>query len=154
MGFFIVKSGSITLVLLLCLAGCGAIREPKSSKTADAATASTATPASTTTPSAESLTIDFAEASSSLTDDALAKLDGAARLYRDARPEVMFVSGHSDKTGDEFSNLLLSARRAVKTKQALVDRGIPAEKLQIVAIGEAEPVPTIPAIPSAVITWR
>jgi outer membrane protein OmpA-like peptidoglycan-associated protein len=104
--------------------------------------------------SVESLTIAFPEASTTLSSEALSQLDGAARLYRSAQPEVMFVSGHSDPTGDEFGNIVLSARRALKTKAALVDRGIPADKLQVVAVGSAQPIPTVPAVPSAVITWR
>ncbi len=105
-------------------------------------------------PADESLTIEFSNADATLSPTAAAQLDGAARLYRDAHPEVMIVSGHSDKVGDEFGNLLLSARRADLVKKALVQRGIPAERLQIVAVGEAEPVPTIPASRSAIVTWR
>jgi OOP family OmpA-OmpF porin len=105
-------------------------------------------------PSVESLTIAFNDASATLSPDAQHQLDGAARLYREAGPEVMIVSGHTDKSGDEFKNVLLSARRAEQIKQALVDRGVPANKLQIVAVGEAEPVPGIPPSRAAIVTWR
>ena len=96
--------------------------------------------------------IDAADAT--LSPRANSQLDGASRLYRDARPEVMIISGHSDKTGREFANLVLSARRADVVKKALVDRGIPAERLQIVAIGQAEPVANVSPSRSAVVTWR
>ena len=105
-------------------------------------------------PSVESLTIDFSEANATLTPEGKAQLDGAARLYRDAKPEVMIISGHTDKSGSEFDNIILSAKRAAAVKKALVDRGVPASQLQIVAIGSAEPVPTIPPSRSAVVTWR
>ncbi len=105
-------------------------------------------------PADESLTIDFLAGGAALSPEANAQLDGAARLYRDAKPEVMIVAGHSDRSGEEFPNLILSARRADMVKRALVDRGIPAERLQIVAYGEAEPVPNIQAARSAVVTWR
>ena len=105
-------------------------------------------------PSVESLTIAFDKANAALSPAALAQLDGAARLYRDARPEIMTIAGHSDKDGQEYDNLILSARRANLVKRALVDRGIPAERLQIVAIGEAELVVGVPASRSAVVTWR
>lgn len=144
--------GCSILFILLVLVACGT-NQPQP-KVAAAPPAPTTDAPPKPPPSVESLTIDFREASATLTPDALSKLDGAARLYRDAHPEVMFVAGHSDKSGGEFYNIMLSARRAANTKQALVDRGIPAEKLQIIAIGEAQPIPTIPAIPSAVITWR
>ncbi len=104
--------------------------------------------------SAESLEIAFDPAKAVLSDEANAQLDGAARLYRDAQPEVMIVSGHTDKDGNEFTNLILAARRAEAVKRGLVDRGVPADRLQIVAIGEAEPVPTVVASRSAIITWR
>ena len=110
--------------------------------------------AAPTKPADESVSIAFDEAAASLSPAANEQLDGAARLYRDARPEVMIVAGHTDKTGAEFSNLILSARRAESVKQGLVDRGVPADRLQVVAIGEAEPVPDVPPSRSAVITWR
>ena len=104
--------------------------------------------------SAESLTIGFEDGGTKLTPAATAELDRAARLYRDAGPEVMIVSGHSDRSGLEYANLLLSARRAETVKRALVDRGVPADRLQIVAIGQAEPVAGLEPARSAVVTWR
>jgi OOP family OmpA-OmpF porin len=105
-------------------------------------------------PSVESVAITFDPAVAALSATANSQLDGAARLYRDAHPEVMIVSGHTDKTGTEYSNLILSARRAEAVKQGLIDRGVPPERLQVVAIGQAEPVPTVTASRQAVITWR
>ena len=104
--------------------------------------------------SKESLTIDFTSGRARLSPAAVAQLDGAARLYRDARPEVMIVSGHSDKIGPEYANLILSAQRAAVVKQALVDRGVPPERLQLVAVGEAEPTPATEASRAVVVTWR
>src|ERR1700722_15901704 len=71
-----------------------------------------AAPAAHAQPSVESVNIDFRGGSAALSTEALAQLDGAARLYRDAKPEVMIVTGHTDKTGPEFPNVILSARRA------------------------------------------
>ena len=86
------------------------------------------------------------------------QLDLAARLFRDASPTVMFVSGHSDTLGDEYGNVLLSAQRAQAVKQALVARGIPAGKLLLQALGTSEPInsanPASPENRSVVITWR
>lgn len=105
-------------------------------------------------PAVESLTIDFPLASAQLSPTAQQQLDGAARLYRDAKPEVMIVSGHTDTVGGEFQNLVLSAKRAEAVKYALVDRGVPAERLQVVAVGEAQPTPDITPGRLAVVTWR
>ena len=56
--------------------------------------------------------------------------------------------------GAEFGNVILSAKRAEVVKQALADRGIPADRLQIVADGEAEPVVGVLPSRTAVVTWR
>jgi len=70
----------------------------------------------------------------------------------------MFVAGHSDSNGGEYPNLVLSAQRALATKQALVERGIPAERLQMRAMGASLPINANEALPEdnrrVVITWR
>jgi outer membrane protein OmpA-like peptidoglycan-associated protein len=100
----------------------------------------------------------FDNGSTRLSAAANQKLDGAARLYREGNPIVMFVAGHADNTGGEYQNLLLSAERAKAAKDALVARGIPADRLQMQALGSS-----LPADPKAkppednrrvVITWR
>lgn len=104
------------------------------------------------------VTIPFTEGGASIRPQDAQQLDLAARLFRDAGPTVMFVSGHSDTRGDEYGNVLLSAQRAEAVKQALVARGIPADKLLLQALGTSEPVdsadPTSPQNRSVVITWR
>lgn len=102
----------------------------------------------------ESLTIAFDEGGTTLSAQAGKQLDTAARLYRDAKPEVMIIAGHSDRVGAEYENLILSARRAALIKKALTDRGIPAERLQIMAVGEAEPIVGITPSRTAIVTWR
>lgn len=157
------KPFSLTAMLGLAfiLAACGGSGAPSPVATAQPAppaqvvAASAVEPAPVSPkPSQESLTIDFDAGGTTLSPVASAQLDGAGQLYRDAGPEVMIISGHSDKTGREFENLILSARRAAVVKKALVDRGIPAERLQIIAIGEAEPVAKSLASRTAVVTWR
>ncbi len=144
--------GRLTLGLLLPLMACA--QKPP----ADAANSAPATPVVAASPTAdpvtESLTIAFVEAGAMLSPEANAQLDGAARLYRDAQPQVMIISGHSDRTGGEFENIVLSAKRAAAVKKALVDRGVPAQRLQIVAIGSAQPVPSVEPERTAVVTWR
>lgn len=104
------------------------------------------------------VTIAFSEGGATIQPSDAQQLDLAARLFRDASPTVMFVSGHSDTRGDEYSNVLLSARRAEAVKQGLVERGIPANKLLLRALGTSDPIDS--ADPAAlenrcvVITWR
>ena len=141
------------LLLACSLAACATA---PGSAPATAAADSTTTTAATPAPAAdtESLTIAFHTGGAGLAPEAIKQLDTAARLYRDAKPEVMIISGHSDAVGAEYSNLLLSAKRADIVKRALVQRGIPADRLQIVAIGSAQPTPGVEPSRSAVVTWR
>lgn len=102
--------------------------------------------------------VPFEEGSAALGPDADKKLDAAARLFRDAGPAVMFSTGCTDASGEEYNNLLLSARRAQTVKKALADRGIPPSRIQLRAYGASDPVdPANPAAPSnrrVIVTWR
>lgn len=86
------------------------------------------------------------------------QLDLAARLFRDAKPVNMFVSGYADATGNEFGNLVVSARRAQAVKEGLVARGIPADRLLLRAYGVSDPVemqePRSPDNCRVIVTWR
>jgi outer membrane protein OmpA-like peptidoglycan-associated protein len=151
------KESLFIVLLVVACSNVPAPRPPAASIPPPAPAATAAAPAATAAaprPSDESLTIDFTEASARLSSTAVAQMDHAARLYRDASPEVMIISGHSDMTGGEYLNLLLSARRAEAVKQGLVARGIPANRLQVVAVGEAQLVPGVTPSPSVVVTWR
>ena len=102
--------------------------------------------------------IEFPLGGAKLTPEANKQLDLAARLYRDANPVLMFSTGHSDRSGDEFANVVLSAKRAEAVKIGLVARGIPADRLLIQALGESDLANT--SDPNAAenrrvtITWR
>ncbi len=100
----------------------------------------------------------FPEGGATLTPQANEQLDLAARLFRDANPVVMFTTGYSDPSGDEYNNLLLSARRAQAVKRGLVARGIPANRLLIQALGESELAnsadPRAAENRRVIITWR
>jgi outer membrane protein OmpA-like peptidoglycan-associated protein len=59
----------------------------------------------------------------------------------EAYPNVaMKVGGYTDNTGDPAANLDLSQRRATNVRQALVDLGVPANRLQAEGYGERHPV--------------
>ena len=100
----------------------------------------------------------FPPGGATLTPEANKELDLAARLYRDVNPVLMFTTGYADHSGDEYSNILLSAKRAETVKRALVARGIPPERLLLQALGESELAntadPLAPENRRVVFTWR
>jgi outer membrane protein OmpA-like peptidoglycan-associated protein len=108
----------------------------------------------------DKLSILFGPSSDRLGSDGDATLDKASRLYRAGNPIVMIVSGSTDSTGNPARNLTLSERRARVVLDGLVARGIPIERLQLLAAGATEPaVKTGSGVAEAQnrrvdITWR
>ncbi len=101
--------------------------------------------ASAPAPGPAPLVVYFDLGSSTVRADDLPVLDHASRLYRDGKPIVMVVSGSTDAVGSATQNLTLSERRASAVLRALVERGIPAERFQLLAKGETEPAVSSPA---------
>ena len=90
-----------------------------------------------------SLVILFEPGSSELRAKDQAILDHASRAYNQGKPIVMIITGSSDRTGAAQANLTLSERRATNVLRGLLDRGIPADRFQLLAKGETElAVPT------------
>lgn len=85
------------------------------------------------------LVVYFDEGSATVRPADLPVLDQASRTYREGQPIVMILSGSTDSVGSPITNLVLSQRRADAVLQALVARGIPAARFQILAKGETEP---------------
>jgi outer membrane protein OmpA-like peptidoglycan-associated protein len=106
------------------------------------------------------LVVHFESGSSSIRPEDTSVLDHASRAYSDGKPIVMILTGSADRVGKPGSNLTLSQKRAIAVLHALLDRGIPAERFQILAKGETElAVPTDKGIAEAEnrrveITWR
>lgn len=101
--------------------------------------------AQTDAPAAEpaSLVVYFASGSSTLRAADKNILDQASRAYNEGKPIVMILTGTADRAGEARNNLLLSQRRATAVLNGLLDRGIPADRFQVLAKGETElPVPT------------
>lgn len=50
------------------------------------------------------------------------------------------ISGHTDDTDTEEENLILSEKRAKTIKAILMDHKIPEEKVNVIALGETNPL--------------
>jgi len=67
-------------------------------------------------------------------------LDDIATALKNFPDWGLRIVGHTDATGDPAANEALSVERANAIKAALVERGVPADKLQAAGLGERRPV--------------
>lgn len=106
------------------------------------------------------LVLYFDVGSTAIRNEDRAVLDVASRAYNEGKPIVMILTGSSDRTGSSEANLTLSERRAGAVLKGLRDRGIPADRFQVLAKGETDlPVPTEQGVAEmrnrrVEITWR
>ncbi|UVI40656.1 OmpA family protein [Qipengyuania spongiae] len=94
-------------------------------------------------------TIRFEEGSAALTRGSRILIGEVAEALRPCLGSIIAVTGHTDESGTEATNLLLSRERAIAVREALVARGIPRTGLRAEGVGSADPVeglgPTDPA---------
>ena len=76
---------------------------------------------------------------SDVTDAARAGLDAKLPILRTNAAIRIRVSGHTDSRGSDEYNLALGLRRAASTRKYLSDRGIAADRIDIVSFGEERP---------------
>lgn len=81
---------------------------------------------------------DFDE--SALKADGKSALDKLAKELGDVQYGKIRVVGHTDRIGTDAYNLGLSKRRAAAVKDYLVSKEIPADRIDAVGKGKAEPV--------------
>ena len=75
-----------------------------------------------------------------LTREGMDKLNEIARTLKQVRDPSIHIVGHADRIGAEDYNLKLSRDRAHAVEQYLVQQGVPAQALQVSAMGESSPV--------------
>jgi peptidoglycan-associated lipoprotein len=69
--------------------------------------------------------------------DQASELEALAKCIADNGKQVI-LEAHADDVGTEEYNILLTERRGVNVKNFLVEKGAPAELLQVVAKGDLE----------------
>jgi hypothetical protein len=59
------------------------------------------------------------------------------KVYLEARPNAeLLLEGHADERASGEYNLLLTERRVESAKHFLVEHGVPAERISVVALGD------------------
>jgi OmpA-OmpF porin, OOP family len=66
-------------------------------------------------------------------------LDQTAIILQEHPQTSLTLQGHTDKRGGNAYNMKLAKQRALNAKQYLVDAGIEAERMKVVAYGKAKP---------------
>ena len=84
--------------------------------------------------------VNFELNSANLTRESFPILLNAAQILTQYPEMNLEIRGHTDNTGSESYNLILSERRAKVVKDYLVANGISAERLSFNGIGETEPI--------------
>jgi OOP family OmpA-OmpF porin len=69
--------------------------------------------------------------------------DVLARLPEVGPVQLVTVSGHTDRLGSQQYNQALSERRAKAVKDYLVQKGISADKIDVIGYGKTQPVPGV-----------
>jgi len=82
----------------------------------------------------------FAVDQSTLSDAAVATLEGQARWLLDNGAYSVIVEGHADEQGSREYNLALGARRASAVQEYLVERGVSPARVRTVSYGKERPL--------------
>ncbi|WP_058556029.1 OmpA family protein [Thiohalocapsa sp. ML1] len=84
--------------------------------------------------------LGFAPGSAELPAAADAALTDIADFLKRHPGQRAQLRGHTDATGQAATNVRLSGERAAAVRNALIDLGVPAERLSIEGVGAAEPI--------------
>jgi outer membrane protein OmpA-like peptidoglycan-associated protein len=85
-------------------------------------------------------TLGFPAGEADLPAGASPTLDRLAELLIQYARLSARIEGHTDSVGPQAANLALSQARADAVKRALVERGVPADRIETVGRGESQPI--------------
>lgn len=88
----------------------------------------------------EELLIGFGALSLQLDDGAKAALDALMTTPAMQAGGAVALRGHSDSLGTDGDNRVASRRRAERVRDYLVEKGVAAERITLVALGETRPI--------------
>lgn len=81
----------------------------------------------------------FASGQANLLPSAQRRLDDVAQALRNS-PNLLVIEGHTDSRGSERINDQLSYRRAQAVRDYLASRGVSADRIRAVGLGESRPI--------------
>ncbi|MBT8092086.1 MAG: OmpA family protein [Gammaproteobacteria bacterium] len=84
--------------------------------------------------------VKFEESGTSIRPSGEPVLDRVVELASTCRQSVIEITGHTDSSGDETWNQILSLERAKAVADYLAARGIARERLVVKGAGSSEPV--------------
>ena len=82
----------------------------------------------------------FETDSTDLTQQAQATLDNQSRWLAQYPRYSITIEGHADERGTREYNFALGARRAEVTKNYLIARGVPGQRIRTISFGKERPV--------------
>jgi outer membrane protein OmpA-like peptidoglycan-associated protein len=82
----------------------------------------------------------FGTGKSDLLSGAKLRLNEIADALKDEKDHQILVEGHTDSTGTPEKNQELSQRRADSVRDYIVSRGVPADQVKAVGMGESHPI--------------
>lgn len=82
----------------------------------------------------------FEPGETELQDDAMSNLEDVVDLLSSEPDRRVRIEGHTDSTGSAEANLRISEQRASAVRDALVERGIDADRITVKGMGEDFPI--------------
>ncbi len=82
----------------------------------------------------------FSSGKTELLPGAMSTIDKLASFLAEYPEKTVLVEGHTDNVGTETYNLDLSERRALSVKEALVQVGVDASRIDTLGLGESTPI--------------
>ena len=86
--------------------------------------------------------INFAFNKATLTTSSYAKLNQLVQIMNDYPDYSLSIAGHTDSKGADDYNLRLSYERAAAARKYMLEKGIPADRIEARGYGETKPIAT------------
>jgi OmpA-OmpF porin, OOP family len=84
--------------------------------------------------------VNFETSSARLMSDSRIALEEVARTLKNQKNLKAEVVGHTDDVGNDGYNLTLSQQRAESVRQYLIGKGVDADRLVAIGLGETQPI--------------